>query len=151
MERDGVLAGGWGGGSRGGGWGGQSGKQSELESVCIQKSLGGRGVLLRVGRDEGCIGFVVWRSARRTQPVEIVLDVSVAEEADLVAALARTEVPVRHVHLLQAKWAACAERGKTSQSCGAPQKKGCAAGSLKRAVQHGLSRGGGWRYAVAAA
>ena len=63
-------------------------------------------ILLRVGRHERHIRVVVWRATRRTEAIEVLLDVPIAEEADLVAALARPEVLVRHVHVLHAEWAA---------------------------------------------
>ena len=45
--------------------------------------------------------------ASRASPVVIVLNLIVAKETDLIAALARPEVLVSHVHVLHTEWAAC--------------------------------------------
>ena len=45
--------------------------------------------------------------ASRASPVVVVLDLIVAKQTDLVAALARPEVLVSHVHVLHTEWAAC--------------------------------------------
>ena len=45
--------------------------------------------------------------ASRASPVVVVLDLIVAKQTDLVAALAWPEVLVSHVHVLHTEWAAC--------------------------------------------
>ena len=55
-----------------------------------------------IARGGKCLGA----PTRRACSVVVVLDLVVAKQADLVAALARPEVLVRHVHVLHAEWAA---------------------------------------------
>ena len=45
--------------------------------------------------------------ASRASPVVVVLDLIVAKQTDLIAALAWPEVLVSHVHVLHTEWAAC--------------------------------------------
>lgn len=45
--------------------------------------------------------------ASRASPVMIVLDLIVAKQTNLIAALAWPEVLVSHVHVLHTEWAAC--------------------------------------------
>ena len=45
--------------------------------------------------------------ASRASPVVVVLDLIVAKQTDLIAALAWPEVFVSHVHVLHTEWAAC--------------------------------------------
>ena len=45
--------------------------------------------------------------ACRASPVVVVLDLIVAKQTDLVAALAWPEVLVSHIHVLHTEWAAC--------------------------------------------
>ena len=64
------------------------------------------------------VGFRVWRPkaesttmpASRASPVVVVLDLIVAKQTDLIAALAWPEVLVSHVHVLHTEWAACHAR-----------------------------------------
>ena len=59
------------------------------------------------------MGFRVWQAesttmpASRASPVMIVLDLIVAKQTNLIAALAWPEVLVSHVHVLHTEWAAC--------------------------------------------
>ena len=56
--------------------------------------------------------------ASRASPVVVVLDLIVAKQTDLVAALARPEVLVSHVHVLHTEWAACHVRDASDLSDG---------------------------------
>ena len=70
---------------------------------CVKAS----GALLWIRGHERDIRLIVRGAASWTKPVEIVLDVPVAEEADLVAALAREKVLVGHIQVLHAQRTAC--------------------------------------------
>ena len=45
--------------------------------------------------------------ASRASPVVVVLNLIVAKETDLIAALARPKVLVGHIHVLHTEWATC--------------------------------------------
>ena len=84
---------------------------------------------MRVRRDKSDVLVVVGRAAGGTEAVEVLLDVAVAEEADLIAALARTEVAFRGIQVLHAQRTACAagECHRHEQSVRRPRQKGARA------------------------
>ena len=67
---------------------------------CPVKAFGGGGGW---GRENLCTS----RPASRASPVVVVLNLIVAKETDLIAALARPKVLVGHVHVLHTEWATC--------------------------------------------
>ena len=79
----------------------------ELLCLLLARHLGD---LLRIRRDERDVRLVVRRPARRAQPVQVLLDVPVAKQADLVPTLARPKVALGDVEVLHAKRATCAPR-----------------------------------------
>ena len=80
---------------------------SDKDSICI--------IVGRPVKDTSGLACGVWveseavssMPASRASPVLVVLYLIVAKETDLIAALARPEILVGHVHVLHTKWAAC--------------------------------------------
>ena len=65
---------------------------------------------MRIRRHERDVGLVVRSAARRAKAVQVILDVSVAKEADLVPALTRPKIAVRDIHVLHTQRTACGVR-----------------------------------------